>query len=108
MCSPNIQGPGNFAAYPISDSQALLAWGKPLGEGYVFQVIYRLDAAIRIKKLQELQGFGPMDMVVISGLKPSTKYHAEIRFYCGLNSYYASYWISTTFTTFGPRKRIMF
>ncbi len=73
-----------------------------MGDGYAFQIAYRLDAAIRTKYIQGLQGFGQMDMAVIYNLEPSTKYHFQIRFYCGLNADYKSYWISTTATTLGP------
>ncbi len=73
-----------------------------MGDGYVFQIAYRLDAAIRTKYLQGLQGFGQMDMAVVYNLEPKTQYHFQIRFYCGLNSAYQSYWISTTATTLGP------
>ncbi len=70
-----------------------------MGEDYVFQSTYRLDSAIRFKTVEGLQGYGPMDMYVISGLKPFTKYYVDVRIYCGRNSNYKSRWISTTFTT---------
>ncbi len=78
--------PKDFAAFPISDTQALLAWDKLIGEEYSYQFTYGLAAAIRYKSLQGLQGYGPFEMVLLSELTPATEYHAEVTTLCALNS----------------------
>ncbi len=70
-----------------------------MGSDIAFQLTFRLDAALRFKLVEGLQSYGPMDMVLLAGLEPNTKYHAELRFYCGKNSLLETEWVKIQFTT---------
>ncbi len=91
--------PKNFAAYPVSDSQAILIWDKPTGIDYAFLLMYKVNTQIRYKTMQGLQGFGTMDMAVLSELKPKTEYYAQVEFYCAGAPYIRSKVIPIRFTT---------
>ncbi len=98
-CTETPADPVTFAVYPISDSQAIAVWDKPMGGDIAFQLTFRLDAALRFKLIEGLQSYGPMDMALLAGLEPNTKYHAELRFYCGKNSLLETEWVKIKFTT---------
>ncbi len=70
-----------------------------MGEDLAFQLTYRLDAALRFKLVEGLQSYGPTHVVMLEHLDPNTKYHAQIRFYCGRNSNLATDWSIIKFST---------
>ncbi len=98
-CSSKLPDPNNHAIYPISDSQAIVIWDKPMGYDYAYLITYRLAIEIRFIAMQDLQGFGTMDIAIIRGLRPSTDYHLQLQFYCGGNPLLRSNNIPKNFTT---------
>ncbi len=91
--------PKNFAAYAVSDSQAILTWDKPTGYDYAFLMVYRPAIEIRYKVIQALQGFGTMEMAILKDLRPGTRYYAQVEFYCAGAQSIRSHIITMEFNT---------
>ncbi len=77
-----------------------------MGYDYAYLLVYRPAIEIRYKAMQDLQGFGTMEIVILKDLRPSVKYHLQLQFYCGGAPYLRSKTISVEFTTLPPSKSV--
>ncbi len=59
---------------------------------------------VRFKVIQGIQGYGPMDMMLLSDLDPATPYLVKVQSMCALNSDYKTDWQPVEFTTLAAGK----
>ncbi len=59
---------------------------------------------IRYQLIQELQGYGPMDMVLLQDLEPGTEYIGKVRFNCALNNLIETEFVAVSFKALAPGK----
>ncbi len=98
-CTTTPPTPANITTFPISDSQVIIAWDKPIGSDYTFLMYYSNYWGIRETEMSGPEGFGTMHIVVLSGLEPSTKYKASIKHICAKDRSLKSAYVDITFIT---------
>ncbi len=84
-CDPtHIKFPIHLATLPLSGTQILLVWDKPLGDGYDFKVEVKNGAVLMEVTFGPL-GFGNAKTVVINRLQPQTTYTFYVYHQCSSN-----------------------
>ncbi len=93
-----------LAVQPLSESQVLLVWNKPLGPGYKYRIQVNVSN-ILLKEIKGTLGFGSIQTVVVNGLLPSTAYSFTAQHECEAKPGVYSKVKSLPATTLGPGKK---
>ncbi len=96
-CTTTPPAPANITTFPISDSQVIIAWDKPVGSGYTYLMYYSNYYAIRETEVSGNEGFGTMHIIVLSSLESKSKYKASIKHICAQNRNLKSPYVDITF-----------
>ncbi len=105
-CNPaQPQTPINVVAYPVSDQIMLVAWDKPLGNGYMYKVIVN-DGGQNHTLLTGEQGFGNAGLQEVVGLNAATNYTVSVELECKNNPGTSSQPVTTAVTTLSAGKPI--
>ncbi len=82
--STKPQFTNKYVAQPLSESQVLLVWNKPLGPGYKYRIQVNISNII-LKEIRGTLGFGSIQTVVVNGLLPNTEYSITAQHECESN-----------------------
>ncbi len=77
----------NFHTLPLSGTQVLLIWDKPIGHGYDFKVEVKYTTAV-VEVIVGTMGFGNAKALVINQLEPSKMYSFFISHKCSSSGQY--------------------
>ncbi len=81
-CDPNhIKKAADYSTLPLSGSQVLLIWDKPIGYGYDFKVEVNVGSAV-LKAIEGTMEFGNAKALVVGRLQPLTTYTFNIFHKC--------------------------
>ncbi len=97
--------PNNVGAYPLSDKILLVAWDKPLGDGYTYKVTVDGGGQNRSSVTGE-HGFGNAGFQEIFGLTADTNYTVSVELECKDNPGTFSQPATTNVTTLPAGKPI--
>lgn len=83
-CGYPVQIATNFTALPVSESQIILVWDKPLGFGFNYKITVQLGSGI-LQVIKGELGFGNAAALTINGLFPLTQYKFALSLECESN-----------------------
>ncbi len=76
-----------YSTLPLSGTQMLLIWDKPIGYGYAFKVEVKYTTAV-VEVIVGTMGFGNAKALVINQLEPSKMYSFLISHKCSPSGQY--------------------
>ncbi len=95
--------PKSLRTRALTDTQILLIWNKPLGDGYKFKITTFIGAAV-VKTTEGFMSYGSIGAVVVTGLQPNQPYTFKVQHDCVYTPGTSSTQKTRTGTTLNPGK----